>query len=332
MTDMPIWNGNTIELHYWFNDNTHTMSATIFNKCEYEFLGIAKEIARKLKVDIEIEIGPLEKGGLRSWLSFNSKDKDALKVGIVLYLITNVLCGPIAATVDELTRLTIRSVFESEEVKKLRQQKEIAELKFDIAKLEAETAKLSHSIDKNVIKKKRSNYYESLNSCDKIDKISVSITDRAKDHVYLHKEIMRDDFPGYIMSSDDIEPDCDENAVIEIVSPVLKKGKYNKWMGIYNGDVIPFSMKSKEFKSLVQTGKVQFKNGSSINCHLMINKKITAEGEVYVSRYEVILVNHYFENDKPIETPEGQRKRQSKEYENQQLSLFSDVENIKTRD
>lgn len=123
------------------------------------------------------------------------------------------------------------------------------------------------------------------------------------------------------MTSDDAEPDNDENAIIEIVSPVLKKGKY-KWTGIYNGEVIPFKMKSNEFKTLVQTGRVQFKNGSSIDCHLVTNKKINAEGEVYISSYEVELVNNYFENDKPIETPEGRRKRQKQEAELQQLYLF----------
>ena len=86
---------------------------------------------------------------------------------------------------------------------------------------------------------------------------------------------------------------------------------------------IIFKMKSNEFKTLVQTRQIQFKNGSSIDCHLVTNKKINAEGEVYVSSYEVVPVNNYFENDKPIETPEGRRKRQKLEAELQQLNLFN---------
>lgn len=325
MVNMSILDGNTIELHYWFNDGSHTMSATTLNKCEYEFLGIAREIAQKLKVDIEIETEPLGEGGLRSWFKFKSKEKDTLKIGVILYLLTNVLGTPITTTLDELTRIAVQTVFESEEVKQLKEQKQIAEIKYDIAKLEAETYKLGHTIDENVVKKKRSNYYESLNSCHKIDKVSVSVTDSSKRNVYLQKEVLKNDFPNYIMTSDDLESDNDESAIIEIVSPVLKKGKY-KWTGIYNGEVIIFSMKSNEFKTLVQTGKIQFKNGSAINCHLIINKKVNAEGEVRISGYEVVLVNHYFENDKPVETPEGKRKRQTKEYEKQQMSLFPDIE------
>lgn len=30
---------NTIELHYWLNDDSHLMDAHVFNKCEYEFFG-----------------------------------------------------------------------------------------------------------------------------------------------------------------------------------------------------------------------------------------------------------------------------------------------------
>ena len=322
MDGMPILNKNTIELHYWFNDDSHTMNAIVFNKCEYEFLGIVKEIAQKLKIELDVETEPLQEGGLRSWFKFSSKDKNTLKVGVMLYLVTNVFGTPLTTTIEELTRMAIQSVFESEEVKLLKEQKQIAELKYDIAKIEAETEKLAQSIDENIVKKKRSNYYESLSTYNKIKKVSVSITDSTKSNSYYQKEVNKNEFSNYIMTSDDTEPDNDENAIIEIISPVLKKGKY-KWTGIYNGDAITFKMKSNEFKTLVQTGQIQFKNGSSIDCHLVTNKKINAEGEVYVSSYEVVLVNNYFENDKPVETPEGRRKRQKLEAELQQLNLFN---------
>lgn len=321
MSGIPIFKGNTIEFHYWFNDDSHTMNAIVFNKCEYEFLGIVKEIAQKLKIELDVETAPLQEGGLRSCFMFSSKDKNTLKVGVMLYLVTNVFGTPLTTTIEELTRMAIQSVFESEEVKLLKEQKQIAELKYDIAKIEAETEKLARCIDENIVKKKRSNYYESLSTCNKINKVSVSITDSTKSNSYYQKEVNKNEFLNYIMTSDDTEPDNDENAIIEIISPVLKKGKY-KWTGIYNGDAIIFKMKSNEFKTLVQTGQIQFKNGSSIDCHLVTNKKINAEGEVYVSSYEVVLVNNYFENDKPIETPEGRRKRQKREAELQQLSLF----------
>ena len=119
----------------------------------------------------------------------------------------------------------------------------------------------------------------------------------------------------FIMTSDDLEPQCDENATIEIISPVLKKGKY-QWLGIYNGTVIQFKMKSNEFKNMVLTGQVPFKNGSSIICLLLTSEKVTG--------YEVLEVYNYFENEAPIETPEGKRRRQKEETERSQMSLFTE--------
>lgn len=272
MINTSVLNWNTIELHYWFNDGSHVMNAVVFNKCEYEFLGIAKEIAQKLKVDLEIETEPLGEGGLRSWFKFKAKDKDSIKVGVILYIITTLLGTPLTTTIDELTRMAIQTVFESTEIKQLKEQKEIAELKLEIAKIEAETQLLSKSIDENVVKKKCSNYYENINSYKKITKVTIGITDSSKKNIYWKQEVIKEDFPKYIMTSDELKPFLDENAVIEIISPVLKKGKY-KWSGIYNGEVILFTMKSNEFKTMVQTGQVLFKNGSSINCHLLTHKK-----------------------------------------------------------
>ena len=55
---------------------------------------------------------------------------------------------------------------------------------------------------------------------------------------------------------------------------------------------------------------------------MVYTEKINTEGEVRISGYKVLLVNHYFENDKPVETPEGKRKRQIREDEEKQLKLF----------
>jgi hypothetical protein len=81
-------------------------------------------------------------------------------------------------------------------------------------------------------------------------------------------------------------------------------------------------MKSSEFKTLVQNGQIEFRNGSSINCHLQIKRKVNSEGLVLNVGYDVIMVNKYFENEHPIETKEGKHHRQMKEYQQSQLKLF----------
>ena len=125
-TPFSVLSANSIELHYWFNDDTHTMNAIVFNKCEYNLLGIVNELAAKLKIEIEIETEPLANGGLRSWLRLkpisNSASnpvtvKQTIKIAFLTYLCTNVLFTPLTTTLDVLTRQVIESFFEDPEIK-----------------------------------------------------------------------------------------------------------------------------------------------------------------------------------------------------------------------
>lgn len=322
-TAVTILDVETIELHYWLNDNSHTMEAHIFNKCEYEFLGIANELSKALRLSVEIEVEPLGEGGIRAWFKFKKKTKDALKIAVLIFLLTEILGAPLKTTLEYLTKEVLERIFEDPEIKRLEQEKKRAELELDIAKAKAETELLCRDIDEDKIKKKRSNYYETASQSQKIERISVIATDADKDFDFIKKDILAADFQQFIMTSDDVEPDFDENAIIEIISPVLKKGKY-PWVGIYNGEVIQFKMKSNEFKGMVLSGKVPFKNGSSITCLLVTNKKIDNEGDIKVTGHEVNEVYNFFENDTPIETPEGKRKRQKREEEESMLSLFNE--------
>ena len=320
---VSILDMNTIELHYWLKDGSHAMDAHVFNKCEYEFLGIVNELASKLKIKVDVEVEPLEEGGIRALFKFYREHKDAVKLAVMIYLLTDLLGTPLQTTLQHVTEEVIERIFEDPEIKELEDETKKAELKLDIVKIKAETERLSKNIDENKIQKKRSNYYETASRCKKIEKISVTGTDAYKEKEFVSKDVLAVDFVNYIMTSDELEPDEDDKAVIEIISPVLKKGKY-QWLGIYQGEVIQFKMKSSEFKEMVLTGQVPFKNGSSITCLLVRNKIIDNQGDVKITSYEVTEVYNYFENDTPIETPEGRRRRQRRENEKKQLRLFKD--------
>lgn len=318
---ISIIDGNTVEVHYWFNDNTHLMDAFIQNRCEYEFLGIIKEISNTFKIEIIVETEPLENGGLRRWFKLASKEenkKATITTAIVTALLTTILVTPLSTTITELTEKAIEKIFEDPELKDLEKQK----LKLEIEKLKQETGYNIQTLDRNnVVKKKKSNFYDSLDKYQKVDEVTFILADNNKKPIE-EKTVPRATFKEFILVTDELEPEDYDDIVIEIISPVLKKGNY-KWMGIYKGEPVPFSMKSKEFKELVQKGEVQFKNGTSINCSLTIKKKIDNEGLEKITNIEVNRVNHYFENDKPIETPEGKTHRKKKEAEKQQLNLFA---------
>lgn len=318
---ISLLQGNTLELHYWFDDKSHTMDANIQNKCEYDFLGVIKEVATTLNLEIVIETEPLADGGIKRWFKIISKEegkKATIKIALITALTTSIFITPITTTVSTITEKLIEKIFEDTEIKELEKEK----LKLQIEKLKQETQQNNASLDSNnVIKKKKSNFYETLEKYPKVNKVSFVVENENKTQVKKEESVFRKDFKKYILVNDDIDPIEKENAIIEIISPVLKKGSY-KWYGIYDGISIPFNMKSKEFRTLVQTGKIQFKNGTSINCFLTIRKKIDNEGLEKIVGYDVVRVNNYFENDKPIETSEGKNHREKKEADKRQLNLF----------
>lgn len=318
---ISLVDGNTIELHYWFDDNTHLMDAVVQNKCEYEFLGILKEITSTFKVHIIIETEPLAEGGLRRWFKIATKDenkKATITIAIITAILTGVIVTPITTSIGKVTEKLIEKIFEDPEVKELEKEK----LRLEIEKLRQETSANTKLLDSNnIIKRKKSNFYDTLEKYPKVEKVSFVIADEYKKEILEEKTVYRKNFKDFVLVSDELEPTEIDNAVIEIISPVLKKGNY-KGMGLYNGEPVSFSMKSREFKNLVQTGEVKFKNGTSINCFLIIKKKIDNEGIEKISGVEVIRINHYFENERPIETPEGKKHRRKKEEKKKQLNLF----------
>ena len=45
---------NNFNIHYLFSDDGHFMDAFIFNKCEYQILGIIQEARKLVGADIEV--------------------------------------------------------------------------------------------------------------------------------------------------------------------------------------------------------------------------------------------------------------------------------------
>ena len=60
---MEALNTEKLELHYFFNDDSHSIDAVVRHKCETEILALIGEISQYLKVDLEIEVEPYGEGG-----------------------------------------------------------------------------------------------------------------------------------------------------------------------------------------------------------------------------------------------------------------------------
>lgn len=327
-----------IQLHYWLKDELHTMDALTQNKCELEFIRLLTEFGKVFEIEYSIESEALAQGGIRRWfkLAIKNENKQAtITIGLISALVIATVATPITAALSKTTEIIVERIFEDEldrkekelEIEGKELDNEEKRLKNEAQRIENEKNKqeLKNKIGKiesnQKIKKYRSNFYEEIENEKRIEKISFVVEDILKNPISEEKHILKEKFKEYILASNEIETEPIGDAVIEIISPVLKKGEY-KWKGIYEGKAISFNMKSNEFKTLIQTGKIEFKNGSAINCVLDIKKEIDNEGEEKIIAYNILRVNHYFENDKPIETPEGKKQRQLREADESQFKMF----------
>lgn len=151
---------NTIEIHYLLSDDSHLMDANVENKCNYEILGLIKEVAATFSVDIITETEPIGEGGLRRWLRITSKEenkKGTITTAIITALITALLISPIG----KFSEKVIDRLFEDTELQDLQKKK----LRLEIQKLKEEAKLSGDNLESNIaIKKRRSNFYETLDN------------------------------------------------------------------------------------------------------------------------------------------------------------------------
>jgi hypothetical protein len=327
-----------IQLHYWLKNDLHSMDALIQNKSELELIRLISEVGKILDLEFSIETEALAEGGIRRWfkLALKNENKQAtITIGLISTLVITTVATPIATALTKTTEILIENLFENESDKRIKEL-EIEEKEETIKgqKLDNEWKKIRNEKSKqdfknkitelkssHKIKKYKSNFYEELEREKRLEKISFVAEDIFRKPISEEYFVSEANFKQYILASNKIDTEPIEEAIIEIISPVLKKGEF-KWKGIYNGAAISFNMKSNEFKTLIQTGQIEFKNGSGINCVLDISKELDNDGNEKIIAYNILRVNHYFENSKPVETPEGKKHRQKKEADKSQFNIF----------
>ena len=305
-----------LQFHYWFSDKTHTMDALVHNKCERELLELTKAVAKLCGVAIKMETEPSGKGGLKSWLTLSAKSPQKTPPPKIA-LVNTIVAASVSTPNNTSAQVAIDTCLD-----KLLDEARRKSLQQDILQLKAAAANLLSPLDQDtVIKKRRSNFYDLLRKYQKVKSISVTLTDEAKKPLTEELRVDREDFKNFIVQSNAVAPQMVEQAQIEIISPVLMKGKH-KWRGMYNGMAISFVMKSDDFMEMVQSGKVEFKSGSTIICTLEIEKKINGVGAERIIGYNIVSVSSYSEGGKTIETPEAKQKQKQNTVSKRQLDLF----------
>jgi len=257
-------------IHYYFNDNTHKMNAFIRNKAEKDLLDSFKQVSEVLNIELKVESEAYTEGGLFETFNLTTPQLAGAAIagvaGVAMYF---------KPSVNKL--ITYYFTEKSDEKNKLEIELKKEQLKtIQLDNLEKER-ELNNSNSEDVfddpyILRHVSNFYKQLNNYSKIEKVGFSYKKNEEEII-----VPKNDFQKYILVDDTTEIN-DENADIEIISPVLNTGRY-KWRGQYKNEVIDFSMGDTKFKTEIAQGKYHFANGTIINCNLKITIKTNELGE-----------------------------------------------------
>jgi hypothetical protein len=301
------------ELHYYLKDNSHAMNAFVRNKAEKDFLEAVKRIGELLDSELKIETEAYRDGGLIETLVFS---------GFAIDRVLNYLSP---ALNDTITHYATRDT-QVEALDKKIKEATLKNLELNNQQKELEIEEqIDTKLNDKLVQKYISNFYKKIDSYEKVEKIGYKSVE--KDGIEYIVE--RKDFKNFILH-DDTTISEDDDAMIEIISPVLKEGKYN-WRGRYKNDKIDFSMADSKFKQEVIEGKHKFSNGSLINCHLEIKVTFDEFGDEKGRTYRVLQVFGTQELELgELKFLEAGRKKQRKQWESEHYkSLFDDMENAK---
>lgn len=192
---------NKLELHYYFNDDSHSMDAFVRNKCEAELLALINEVKTQLGFDFHIDAEALNEGTLRERWKFVGEN--APQIGIILSIIAIII--------------SVSQLYESkqdemdEELKRL----SIEEKKLFIEKLKKELYEgqasndsikdtaLSINNDLKVLTRK-SNFYKALDNYEKVVAVSFNPLTIENKPIYPEKQILKSEFYKYILSTNEI--------------------------------------------------------------------------------------------------------------------------------
>jgi type II secretory pathway component GspD/PulD (secretin) len=135
---------NSLQIHYYLNDKSHSMNAYTLNNAENELLKIIGEVSKILDIHVITEAHALEEGGIKEIYKFVLKHKKQAKyIGVFLAGISSTI---IADVVGE----SIKTDSEMESLKKQELRLSIAKLKRDLEESDPENRQTNTIIIENL--------------------------------------------------------------------------------------------------------------------------------------------------------------------------------------
>lgn len=315
---------NNFNIHYLFSDDGHFMDAFIFNKCEYQLLGIIQEAKKFVGADIEVNVQPLSEGSLWSRLKFTTKDGKEIKLQWVIALIIGIFVNPISTTLENVANWAFEYIKDGSYIHNLKNEKERLELEKEIRDLREDSLRHATTDSQNKIKRRVSNFYSEAKKDPRISSIGFcsSVGNPSSAPVVID----RNSFDNFIITDTMEDEQIQSNVRIDIVAPVLRKRKI-KWQGIYNSQQIPFRLSDVDFKNSVLNGEIDFTGGTYIICDLIVYTSVDKEGETKISGYDVVEVHSCGKDDNPPEITKAERNREQKRKAESSMPSLFDFDN-----
>ena len=313
--EVSLLDAKTLEIHYYLNDGSHSIDAKAFYACQQELVGLIEFIAKQLSIDVSVETIALEEGGIKSWLKANGLTHIVLP--LIVTVAGNILSTAPSETIARLVNYWVDEYIESPEVKELKKkqtERDLLLIEEEIDSLKKEKQKFQSQTVDTTIRAKRSKFYENAARANNLNKIEFIQRDHPKaERGWTLGEVSMDKFVSYKLASTEIDPIEEKDALIEIISPVLTRGK-RKWVGNYSNNPyetkrgVSFSVQDADFLQDVWSRKVSFSNGNVIRCWLKIKRKVNDKGEEVVSGYEVLEVFELLANGVAQTLPTRKKK------------------------
>lgn len=310
---------NKFELHYYLSDESHQINAFLRNKCEAELLAIISEISAILDVEAELVATAVKQGGFREFWDVIKGNAEAITIVLlVAQLIVTVAPMLYDSEKEDLEKELNRLQIEESKlnIQKLRKEVKESEASPEIVE------KAAKHVSKNLkIIKRKSNFYTALSKKQEVTKVGFTVLSDDFVPQSDERQVDRSEFRKYVLNSNKLRAE-EVEAEIEIVSPVLKEGKY-KWKGIYDDQTIGFDMLDLAFKDMVLLDNIPFQHGSYIICILRISRELDEVGDVKVTGYSVTTVIEKIDGSSSLETSQGRKYRHAKKYMERQGTLFT---------
>lgn len=293
-----IENSNSLQLHYFFKDESHSIDAFLRNEAEKELLGIFKDISENLNISIRLETLPTEEGGFKE--TWKLLGQNSVQITLIAS-ITAIFLSRFPVENEELTQLQIENLKLDNEIKR----KELEKLNLEFLN---EEKPLNDTVVKDTVELvqknykvswRKSNLFKKLQNYHKVDYLEIQRF-KDKEPVGPPRKISRANFSKFILKSDELPGLEIADATIDVISPAIKSGRF-RWKGFYKNEIITFEMNDYEFKNHVLRGDIHFSNAFSIEVEMSQKRKIDQEGNIKVTLTTVHKVKVTIENGERTE-------------------------------